>query len=835
MMHSQTVKSGGARIVTGRVNQQCAAVLLAVVVALGAAGCAAKNAYTAGTTAAKAGEWDVAVDQYRRALEADPMNAEYRVALQRAMGSASLDYAEKGRVAEARGQLDEALRAYRRASEYDPVSSVLASKVSELDKKIRALAEQNQPKTTIQQLRDAARQAATPALFRLNEVLPRLNFTSASVKDILTAIGGMAGINVQFDAAYQDPRPYSLDLEGVTLEQALNSITQANQLFYKVTNQRTILVVNDTQPKRAQYDEQVIKVLRLSHADATEVTAMLQQVVRITGGATVVQFAVTANKTQNSIMVRAPLNVAQIIERVVEAVDTPRAEVVIEVEILEVRKSRLKQYGLDLGNYTIGAVYSPESDPRGANGALNPPAFNLNTPFRGINRGDFYLAVPAAAIRFLETDSQTKMLAKTQLRGSEGQKLTLNLGDDVPVPSTVFTPIAQGGANVSPLSSFNYRTVGIVLEATPRVTYDDEVMIDMNVENSTRAPDVNVGGTNLPSFSTRKVTGQLRLRDGEPNLLAGLLQENDRKALTGIPGILHLPVVKQLFSSNDETIEQTDIIMLMTPRIIRSHELKQADIEALFIGTTANLGIGGPPPLIAPSPVDPSLTAPGGAAPAPGAQPPAPNAAPAPGAPPGAPANPPAPQPAPNTPPRTDAAPPATTPPQASTQNPQPLPPTGTASTASSQTGNPTGALGPAGSGTQILVQTNTADMRVGNNAYQLLVSAANASRLSSVSLTITYNPAALRVRSVQQGSFMSSSGSAVAFSEDHNSPGRIDVVIMRTGDTTGVAGGGLLASVLIDAVGAGSANIAVTGTATVPGGGAQALQFAPVAQVTVR
>jgi general secretion pathway protein D len=814
--------------------------VMMLVLALGASGCAAKKAYSAGKTAAAAGEWDVAVDQYRRALEAEPMNAEYRLALQRAMGSAALDFAEKGRNAELRGQLDDALRAYRKSSEYDPTNGTIATKVTELDKKLRAAAEQAQPRPNIQQLREAARQATTPALFRLNEVLPRLQFPNASPKDILNTIGQMAGINVQFDAGYQDPRAYTMDLEGVTLEQALNAVTQANQLFYKVTNSRTILIANDTQPKRAQYDEQVVKVLRLSHADATELTAMLQQAIRITAAGTVVQFSMTANKTQNSILVRAPANVVEVIERIADAMDTPRAEVVIEVEILEVRKSRLRQYGLDLGNYTIGAVYSPESDPRNGS-ALNPPAFNLNTPFRSINRGDFYLAVPAAAIHFLETDSQTKLLAKTQLRGSEGQKLTLNLGDDVPVPSTVFTPIAQGGANVSPLSSFNYRTVGIVLEATPRVNYDDEIMIDLNVENSTRAPDVNVGGTNLPSFTTRKVTSQLRLRDGEPNLLAGLLQENERKSLNGFPGILHLPVIKQLFSSNDETIEQTDIIMLMTPRIIRSHELTQKDLEALFIGTSTNLGIGGPPPLIAPSPVDPALTTPGNApAGAPGALPPgafAPNPNPAapPGAPPaGAPlGNPNTPQPPPGAP-RSELPGPASSPPPSPT--PQPLPPTATASTASSQTGGATGALGPAGSGTQIIVAPSNTDMRAGNTGYTVALQVANASRLSSVALTLTYNPAALRVRSVQQGFFMSSSGSAVAFTEDHTTtPGRIDLIIVRTGDSTGAAGNGLLGSILFDALGPGAANLTITGTATVPGGGTQTLQFAPIPPVTVR
>jgi general secretion pathway protein D len=805
-------------------------VTLAIVVATLAGGCAASRAFGRANTASRAGEWDVAVEQYRQALEKDPKNAEYRVALQRAMGSASLDFAEKGRVAELRNQLADALQDYRRASEFDPTNGQLAGKVRDLDKKIRDAAEASQPRPNIQQLREAARQASTPALFRLNEVLPAISFTNASPRDILVYIGKAAGINVQFDSAYTDPRAYTVDMDGVTLEQALNTITQANTLFYKITNPKTILVVNDTAANRNKYDEQVIRILRLSHADATEVTATLQQIVRITGGAQVVQFAVSANKTQNSITVRAPQNVEQIIERVVEAIDTPRAEVVIEVEILEVRKSRMKQYGLDLGNYTLGAVFSPEVDPR-SGATLSSPPINLNSLRSGVNRGDFYLAVPAAAIHFLENDSKTKQLAKVQLRGSEGQKLTLNLGEEVPVPSTVFTPIAQGGANVNPLSSFNYRTVGIVLEVTPTVTYEDEIKVDLNVENSTRGQDANVGGSNLPTFSTRKVTGQLRLRDGESNLLSGLLQETDRKTLQGFPGLLRIPFFKQLLSTNDDEIDQTDIVMLMTPRIIRTHELTQADLEAIFIGTSANLGLNGPPPLIAQGPVDPAATAPNAAAAgaAPGALAPAPAAnAAASGAP--VPLTPAAPAAAPPAP-RPDAQPATPTPSTPSSSN-LPLPPISPASAANTQAPGATGAL----TGTQIVVTPSGTDLRVGSTGNTVAISAANASRLSSVSLTLTYNPAVLRVRSVQQGSFMSSSGTAVAFSEDHGTtPGRVDLVIMRTGDSTGAAGNGLLGSVLFDAIGPGSANITVSGAATVPGGGGQTLQFAPVPAVGVR
>ena len=816
------------------------------------AGCATSRAFGRGNSAARAGEWDVAVEQYRTALSGNPDNAEYRIALQRAMGNASVHYQERGRVAEARGQLEEALRDFRRASEYDPTNRQLANKVMELDRKLRQLAEASQPPPSIQQLREAARQAQTPALFRLNEVLPALSFTNASVRDILNAVGKMAGINVTYERDYQDPRPYTLEMEGVTLEQALNQITVANQLFYKVLNPRTIMIINDNQQKRLAYDELMIKVLRLSHADATEVSAMLLQVVRIAQSPQAGQFFVSANKTQNTLTIRAPVNVATIAERLVAAVDKPRAEVVVEVEILEVRKQRLKEYGLDLGNYRIGAVFSPESDPRTENGLSSPP-FNLNSVQSGVDRGDFYLAVPSAAIRFLETDSQTKLLAKSQLRGSEGQKMTLNLGEEVPVPTTVYTPIAQGGANVNPLSSFNYRTVGIVLEATPRVTYENEIMLEMIIENSARGADANVGGSNLPTFATRKVTGQIRLRDGEPNLLAGLLQENDRRSLSGIVGLLRLPVIKQLFSANDRTIEQTDIIVLLTPRIIRSHELTQADLEGMFIGTTTGLGLNGPPPLIEQPPVQPAPApgaAPGGAVvpqPQPGVPAP-PGAAgqggataPAPGPPPVSPLPPPgtAPEPPQN------SAPPPPAPGQSAVPQPGPTPfPAGapvqgntTASAAASPAGATSAQLSPTGStaGAQIVVTPASTDLRAGSTGYPLAINALNASRLSSVSLTITYNPAALRVRSVQQGSFMTSAGGAVAFTKDEGTPGRVDIVLLRTSDATGATGSGLLASILVDAVGAGPANIVITGTATAPGGAAIPLQFAPVPPMMVR
>src|SRR5262249_10999485 len=217
-----------------------------------------------------------------------------------------------------------------------------------------------------------------------------------------------------------------------------------------------------------------------------------------------------------------------------------------DVEILEVDRSRTKQYGLNLTDYALGAILSPEQSPNGGTtgGGTTPPTtgsgsstsptavrpgsvFNLNTISKGVNTSDFYLAVPAAFVRFLESDTHNKVTAKPQLRGAEGMKLTMKIGDKVPVISTSYTPIATGGAGVNPLSSYQYQDVGVTIDMTPTVTLEGDIRIDLTVVNSTRKSDVVIAGVNIPSFGNREVTTRLRLRDGESNLLAGLLPHNE--------------------------------------------------------------------------------------------------------------------------------------------------------------------------------------------------------------------------------------------------------------------------------------------------------------------
>jgi general secretion pathway protein D len=881
--------------------------MVVVVLAATVAACATGRAYTRGQEASKAGDWDAAVGFYRQALQDDPDRPDYKIALERAMLSASQAYAARAREFEAANQPEEALRAYRKALEFEPGNRPLALRAAEIERMLRDRLEASAPRPEIEKLREQARRQTTePILNPASRDPLSIRFTNAGIRDVLNFIGTATGINVTYDRDFQD-RSITLNLEGVTLEQALQQIMVANQLFYKVLNERTIIVAADTTQKRTQYEEQVIRTFFLSHSDATEISQLLTGIVRVAGVA--IQPTIVANKTTNTITVRATASVVQVVERMIAANDKPRAEIVIDVQILEVNRERAKQYGLNLTDYAIGGVFSPEVAP-GSGGAANAASglgtpFNLNTISQGISTADFFLSVPAAVMRFLESDSTTRTLAKPQLRGAEGQKVSLNLGEDVPVPSTTFTPIAAGGPSQQPLTSFAYRTVGIIVEMTPRVTYEGEVILELSVESSARGQDSNINGQNLPSFLSRKVQTKLRLRDGESNLLAGLLREDERRSLRGFPGVLRLPVVKQLFSANDESIRSSDIVMLLTPRIIRTHELTAQDLSPIYVGTQSNMGLGGPPPLInvggdlppavgpgaagapAPSPsAAPGAPAPGASTPglagggtagaAPG---PTPTTAPAPVFPPAgaAPAVvpgasqgvtmtlPPGSSPIPGsvgTPPQPQAPPasgvtvfaptePAAAtlaPPPAGTPFGTPISPGAAATPTPAAPTTPPAATAPAAAGAPAppaptAAQAPTAaarvtvsppsEMRVGSGPYTVPVSISGASRLSALTISITFNPALLRVRSVSEGTFMRQGGVTPTFTQQVDSgAGRIDIAIVRPGDQVGASAAGLLAAILLEPVAAGTGTLTVSGSGTLAGGGTASLQFSPVGVV---
>jgi len=587
-------------------TRRLAAVL---VLALLVSGCAASRAFRHGQDKARLGDWDEAIKLFTKAVQEDPENGEYRIYLRRAQDEAYHQHTERARELERRDDLEAALAEYRKALEVVSTDRVIQSKVAELERTIRERVEANRPRPRIEQLQAQAQRLNAPPLLNPASREPlRINFgASSGLREILNFIGSATGININYDAQFVD-KPYGpVSLDGVTIEEALNQVLSANQYYYKVTSPKTIIIIPDQPAKHQQYDDLVMRVFYVNHADVTELSALVNTVIRIPQMPVIP--VMTPNKTANTITVRATAPVMDIIDRIIRANDRPRAEVMLDVQILEVSNSRLKRYGIDLSAYAMNLIFSPELAPPNTTGVSAPPPFNLNTISQGVSTNDFYLSVPYAVVNFLETDSQSRILAKPQLRGAEGQQMTLNLGQEVPVLSTVFGAAAAGGLATTPTSSYNYRQIGVILDITPVVTYEGEIRLKISIESSALGQPMDVGGQSAPSFNSRKVTTNLRLREGEANLLAGLISQEKVKANQGFPGLAHIPGVRSLFTRNEIQDNDRDIVMLITPHLVRDHELTKEDVANVFIGTQANVGLSGPPQLIAPQPETPQAPA----------------------------------------------------------------------------------------------------------------------------------------------------------------------------------------------------------------------------------
>jgi general secretion pathway protein D len=793
-------------------------------------GCTPSRTFQQGNKAAMQLDWDLAVTYFAQAVKAAPDRADYKMALERAQMAAAQVHFEKAREYEAHDQLDLALAEYRRVVEFHPGSQEARAGIQRLEQVIRDRIEASRPKPAAEAMRQQARkQTEEPALNPSSREPVVLKFQNRQIREILDFLGSSTGINIAYDKDFPQTQSISVNIDGVSLEEALQQLLTVNGAYYKVLNPHSIIVIADSPAKRTSYDEQAVQTFYLSSADAADMEQLLTKVV--TTQTTGVRPTFAANKTANTITVRGTLPMLQMIERVITMNDKPRAEIAVDVEILEVNRGNAKQYGLDLSSWQIGLAFSPETKP--ASDATSS-VFNLNTISAGVSTADFYASVPSAVIRFLEQDSETKVIAKPNLRGAEGEKLSLKLGEELPVPSTTFYNPFGGGGTVAttPLTSFTYKNVGVNLDLEPRVTYDGDIILKIALEISAKGPDQNVAGQNLPTFFSRKVESRIRLRDGESNLLAGLLRENERKTLKGVPGISKVPVLRDLFASNDTEVVQTDIVMLLTPHIVRTHSLSQKDFLPLFVGTQSNLGMTGPPPLIQP-PGEASQTQPTAPASAPSTRPSAPSGA----ATAASVQKPPtAPTPGVSTAPsQAQAAPAAPVPPAA---------PAGGIASAAAPPAAPTPAPVPAApaaappapaDAVRIILTPPGAPIAVATQPITVPVSVFGASRVSTVTLSLRFDPKVLRVRLVQEGTFMASGGGAVTFAQQVDAvAGRVDITLTRTSDSTGVSGDGVLASVVFDAVGAGVSPLGLGGVVTNPGGLPVPVQFGQ-ASVTVR
>jgi general secretion pathway protein D len=568
--------------------------LLAVVLSVAIAGCATSAAMRAGRDADLVKDYDRAIVEYTKVLRADPDNREARKALELSKIRSSLDHFSRGRRYEGGGRLNEALVELQIAAELNPGSAEVDQLLNSVRTQLRNKIAARDGKTELETLVERSR-----ALMPAGQELPSgirmpdsLTFRDANSRDVFTALGKIAGVNMIFDPQFR-PQSVSIDLKNSSFEEALQAVSTTTRNFYRVTAQRTVTIIPDTNAKRQEYEEEVVRPFFLSNADLKETMDLLRVVIDARRVA-----PVTAT---NAIMIKDTPERVAAAGKIIAAIDKARPEVVIDVELLEVDRTRLKEFGLQLA--------SPADTPTGINGTASINRDGLSfRDLSNLTQADILLTnLPNLYYRLLKQDTNTRTLANPQLRTSEGVPAQARFGERVPVPVTTFSPIATGGVNQQPITSFNYENIGVNIDITPRTHHDDQVSLALKVSVS------NISGTgfgNLPTFGNREISTVIRLKDGETNLLAGLIRDEERRVLRGVAGLSDLPVVGRLFAQTQREIQETDIVLTLTPRVIRVLDLTEEDLRPFRVGENAAAPLSLPVPVPLPPPAGREQAAP---------------------------------------------------------------------------------------------------------------------------------------------------------------------------------------------------------------------------------
>jgi len=565
-----------------------AALLVAVTLTL--VSCASTGSLRTARSAEGTQNYDVAVAEYTKVLRDNPNNREALQGLERAKLRASQDHFGKARRLAATGTLEEALVEYQLASELNPGNSDIERELQDTRTQLRAkIAVRDEGKTRLESLIAQSLDAPLPgATLPTGVKLPdTLIFRDAGSRDVYAAIGKFTNLSVLFDPTFRD-QPVSVDLRGLSLEEALASLSTTTRNFWRATSANTITVVPDSAAKRREYEEEIVRTFYLSNADLKETIDMLRIVVdarRLS--------AITAT---NAITIKDTPERITAAGKIITAIDKARPEVIIDVELLEVNRTHLHEYGLQLASPSASA-----SGPTGINGqaAISKEGLSLRT-LTSLTSADVLLTnLPSLYYRLLKNDSATRILANPQLRTSEGIAAQARFGERVPVPVTTFSPIAAGGVQTQPITSFNYEPIGVNIDITPRMHHDDAVTLSLKVELSSISGS-GFGG--LPTFGSRQINTVIRLKDGETNMLAGLIRDEERTSLASIPGLGDIPVIGRLFGYNRKETQETDIILTLTPRIVRVLNLTAEDLQPFRMGRDGGAPITDIVPLPIPLP-----------------------------------------------------------------------------------------------------------------------------------------------------------------------------------------------------------------------------------------
>jgi general secretion pathway protein D len=743
-----------------------------------------KDLYAKGQDAEARQQYEAAYEFFKQAYDLRPKDLRYRSAFERLRFEAAASLVHQGQKLREDGKLDDAVAAFQKALNIDPSLFIAKQELNRTLKMINDL--RNPPPQAAgppPELERKVEELAGPVeLASISNVPITIKMTDKS-DTVYRTIGQLAGINVLFDPDYT-PRPIKVELNGVSLEDALEITAIESKTFWRPVTSNTIFVAADNVQKRKEVEQSVLKTFYLTNiSQPTE----LQEVVNAIRAVLDVQ-RVQQLLSQNAVIVRGTPDQVALAQKIVEDLDKARPEVVVDIAIMQVSKDRSRTLGFNpptsatvtlqsnINTTTPTTTTTTTGIPTTSTSGTTTNGINLNT-LGNLNATDFQVVIPSANLSAVMNDSDTKLIQNPQLRALDGQKASLKIGDRVPIATGSFQP-GIGGVGINPLvnTQFQYLDVGVNIDITPRVHANNEVTLKILMDVSAVTGQSNIGGISQPIIGQRKIEHEIRLKDGEANLLGGIMEDQQTKSLAGIPGLAQIPILKYLFGQTSTDHSENEIVFAIVPHIIRGSDVNELNQRELEIGTGSNIQLRYNHRSMVPA--------------APAAQTPSASVTPVPVSPA---VNPAVPRPVVQTP--------------------------------------ATSAPGPAA----FLFDPPTIQAQKGNTfAVNLLISGAQ--NVYSVPVQLNYDPKMLQLVNVSNGGFLSQDGQAVALvHREDETLGQSTITATRPPGAGGVSGQGAVITVTFEAKASGQTPITITrGGARDPGLQAIAVNGAQAA-VTVQ
>ncbi len=551
------------------------------------AGCAKGNPqYKAGAKSESLNDYDTALENYNKALRSDPNNTEYKLRAARARFEASQWHVDQGRRLREQSNLELALAEFRKALMIDPSSAVAAQEVQATIDLIAVKQNTTQNSApTSPAAEEPKLMAGPPQLEPLSRAAINMKATN-DAKAVFDAVGKLAGLTVIFDVDFTSRR-ISVELTNVTLEQALNIVALQSKAFWRPVTSNIIFVAPDQAQKRKDYEEEIVKTFYLRNTvlpqEITEIITSIRQLLDLR--------RVQQINAQNAIVIRDTPDRVMLAEKIINDIDKAKPEVVIQVAVMQARRDRLKNMGIQPGTSAQLAFTPPTSS--SSTTAATTLALNQ---LRHLTTGDYSVTLPGAQASFLMTDSSTHIIDNPEIRVIDGQTAKLRIGDRIPVATGSFQAgvgvgaTGTGGGLVNPLvnTQFQYLDVGVNVDVTPRIHPDHEVSLKVNIVVSSQTGTSSIGGISQPIISQRSIEHDVRLKDGEVNILGGLLEETDSDVRNGWPGFAKIPFLRYFFSGDTIEHQENEILIVLIPHIVRIPTMTAENLRSIASGTDTN-------------------------------------------------------------------------------------------------------------------------------------------------------------------------------------------------------------------------------------------------------